>query len=283
MKPQNTISKVVLALCLTLLLTISTFQAVRAGTNGQQLRINNVCYAQSVRVIGDNQNGERKDVSFAADPNKCVTVETRNWWWKGTVYVTANYPDTTYQRVITNVPRQQQNSDWWDVTIPSLSNITLRGYEWVKVNVKYGSFDNDPNNNYYSAVYRKYSNRLVDTSYYRTDCSGFVSYAWNLGKSYDTVELGKSATSISYSNLQPGDIVNNKQSGANGHVIIFLRWKDKSNNEFWAYEESYGQGTVVSTIRLVVDNNGTITALQKLYGSNFSTYGRGPWYAQRKP
>jgi len=265
-----------------LLIATTISQPAFAGTNGQQLRLSNVCYAQSVRVIGSNQNGKWTDITFSVNPNQCGNVELKGWWWKGTVYVTVFYPDTTYQRVITNVP-QHQNTDWWTVTIPTIPDSVRRGYEWVKNNVKYGSFDNDPNNDYYSAIYQKYSNRPKDSTYYRTDCSGFVSYAWNLGKSYDTVGLSKFAKSIAYSDLQPGDIVNNNQSGIYGHVILFVRWINKNTLEFWAYEESGGQGTVLSTMRLVVDKNGKIIELQKQYGGTFSTYGNGPWYAQRKP
>jgi hypothetical protein len=281
MNIQKQIVRIVLVFCLVSLLALSAHQIASAGTNGQQLRFYNFCYAQSVRIIGSNNNGDRVDKTFSTDASQCNTAELKGWWWKGTVYVTVFYPDTTYQRVITNVP-QQQNTDWWGVTIPTIPDVVLRGYKWVKVNVKYGSFDNDPSNDYYSADYQKYSNRPKDTSYYRTDCSGFISYAWNLGTSKDTVGLGTYAKDIAYSGLQPGDIINNKQSGVNGHVILFVRWTDKNNNEFWAYEDSYGQGTVLSTIRLVVDNNGNITALKKL-GASFYTYGNGPWFAQRKP
>lgn len=283
MKTQTTLSRLILALCIALLFALSMPYHAFAGTNGQQLRIKNICFAQSVRVIGYNQEDKRRDISYSADPNRCVTIETNRWWWKGTVYVTVFYPDTTYQMVLTNVPKQQNNSDWWDVSIPTLHETVVRGYKWVKINVKYGSFDNDPNNDYYSVERNKYSNRPEDNTFYRTDCSGFVSYAWNLGKSLDTVGLGKMAKAILYSDLQPGDIINNNQSGRYGHVLLFVRWIDKNNLEFWAYEESGEQGTVLSTMRLVVDKNGKITELKKQYGGQFSTYGKAPWYAQRKP
>jgi len=277
----RTIGFVVMALALAAFLLTSTTPAM-AGSNGQQLRIS-VCYAQSIRIIGSNQYGDRRDISYNADPTKCVTIETKNWWWKGTLRITINYPDTTYEYVGTIVPINQKDSDWWNVTVKPLPDSVLRGYIWVKGNVRYGSFDNDPNNDYYSAVEKKYSNRPLNSTYYRTDCSGFVSYAWNLGKSLDTVALGKMAKSISYSELQPGDIINNNQAGKYGHVILFVRWIDKNNLEFWAYEESGGEGTVLSTMRLVVDKDGKIIELRKKYGSKFSTYGNAPWYAQRKP
>ncbi len=274
------ILRMVLLVSLVCLLALSINRPVLAGTNGQQLRIN-VCYAQSIRIIGSNQNGQRQDISYNTNPDKCVTIETTKWWWKGTLRITVNYPDTTYQYVGTIVPINQKDSDWWNITIKPLPAPILRGYVWIKNNVKYGSFDKDPNNDYYSAVDKKYSNRPLNSTYYRTDCSGFVSYAWNLEKSLDTVALGKIAKSISYIDLQPGDIINNNQAGAYGHVILFVRWIDKSNLEFWAYEESGGQGTVLSTMRLVVDKNGKIIELKKQYGSTFSTYGNAPWYAQK--
>lgn len=291
MKSVNRYTRFIVMASVLVALLLASATPAPAGSNGQQIRVNNVCYAQSVRIIGDNQDHKRQDKSYTADPNNCITIETKDWWWRGTVYVTAIYPDTTYQRVITNVP-PQQNTNWWDVTIPTISNVVLRGYTWVQKPVVYGivfnnGVDPNPDDNYYSAVKDKYSRSVKDNSYYRTDCSGFVSYAWNLDTSKDTVELGRYAEDIkSYSDLQPGNIINNKQSGAYGHVILFVRWIDKNNNEFWAYEESGGQGkTVLSTIRLVINNKGQIVELKKLNskGDSFYSYGNGPWFAQRKP
>lgn len=279
---STTFSQFCLTLCLIFVLLLAFPSPAFAGARGQQLRIKNVCFADSVRVIGSNQDYKRADVSFRADPNKCINIETKGFWWLNTVVINVYYPDTTYQRALTNVPIKQDNSDWWEVSIPSLPESVIRGYKWVKLNVRYGSFDNDPNNDYYSVERNKYSNRPEDSTFYRTDCSGFVSYAWNMGKSLDTVGLGKTAKAIAYADLQPGDAINNNQAGKYGHVILFVRWIDKNNLEFWAYEESYGQGTVLSTMRLVVDKNGKITELKKLYNGKFSTYGNGPWYAQRK-
>ncbi|MCK9621344.1 MAG: hypothetical protein M0R47_12500 [Methylobacter sp.] len=66
------------------------------------------------------------------------------------------------------------------------------------------------------------------------DCSGFISYAWQTGNYYTTVSLPRLeiSTSVSWSDLAPGDIVNKAGShvrlvesispGANGRVVTVI-------------------------------------------------------------
>ena len=61
---------------------------------------------------------------------------------------------------------------------------------------------------------------------YRADCSGFVSMAWGLPAQGlqvpNTVSLTQYATTLnSLDQLQPGDAINNRQWGNNGHVVLF--------------------------------------------------------------
>lgn len=64
------------------------------------------------------------------------------------------------------------------------------------------------------------------------DCSGLVSRAWRLPRSYSTRELPDLCTPLdSYSDLQPGDILNRH----NRHVLIFARWSD-DGKKLYAYE-----------------------------------------------
>ena len=68
---------------------------------------------------------------------------------------------------------------------------------------------------------------------YRRDCSGFVSMAWKLGRSYTSRTIHKVAVRIPLAHLQPGDAVHTP-----GHVAIFVRWKNKARGLYVAMEES---------------------------------------------
>ena len=60
---------------------------------------------------------------------------------------------------------------------------------------------------------------------YRTDCSGYVSMAWNLSSSKTTWTLPDVSRRITKEDLQPGDVLikNNPADPVNGsHVVIFL-------------------------------------------------------------
>lgn len=68
---------------------------------------------------------------------------------------------------------------------------------------------------------------------YRQDCSGFVSMAWNLGRSYTTRSISSRATRIGVSQLRRGDAVLIR-----GHVSLFGGWKNRRAREYWAFEET---------------------------------------------
>jgi len=68
---------------------------------------------------------------------------------------------------------------------------------------------------------------------YRRDCSGFVSMAWGLKKSYTTRTISKRARRIRISSLRPGDAVLTR-----GHVSIFGGWKSKRKHTYYALEET---------------------------------------------
>jgi hypothetical protein len=69
---------------------------------------------------------------------------------------------------------------------------------------------------------------------YRQDCSGFVSMAWGLKRSYTTRTIARKARRISISSLKPGDAVLRRGR----HVSLFGGWKDKSRRLYWAYEQT---------------------------------------------
>lgn len=76
---------------------------------------------------------------------------------------------------------------------------------------------------------------------YRTDCSGFISMAWQLGTSYTTADFisggGKSSLIGSYSNLAPGDALVHR-SGGSGHIVLFLGWSDSAHTAACVLEEA---------------------------------------------
>jgi Repeat of unknown function (DUF5648) len=69
---------------------------------------------------------------------------------------------------------------------------------------------------------------------YRTDCSGFVSMSWGLGKSYVTWTLPQVSHQISKNELLPGDILLRPHH----HVVLFAGWADAGHTQYVAFEET---------------------------------------------
>lgn len=91
--------------------------------------------------------------------------------------------------------------------------VLTRGRSWVAKKVSYSQ----------SRYYRGY----------RRDCSGFVSMAWKLGRSYTTRSISSRARRIRISSLKPGDAVL-----VPGHVSLFVRWKNKRKGTYVAMEQT---------------------------------------------
>ncbi len=71
---------------------------------------------------------------------------------------------------------------------------------------------------------------------YRRDCSGMVSMAWNLKRSYTSRTIGSVSMRIAKSKLRPGDAIH-----TSGHVAIFGGWANRSHTKYIALEQS-GRG-----------------------------------------
>jgi len=71
---------------------------------------------------------------------------------------------------------------------------------------------------------------------YRRDCSGMVSMAWKLKRSYTSRTLGAVARRVSKSKLRPGDAIHTP-----GHVAIFGGWANRAHTKYIALEQS-GRG-----------------------------------------
>ena len=68
---------------------------------------------------------------------------------------------------------------------------------------------------------------------YRRDCSGFVSMAWKLGRSYTSRTIHAVATRVPLAKLRPGDAVHTP-----GHIALFVKWANKAHTRYVAMEES---------------------------------------------
>jgi hypothetical protein len=118
-------------------------------------------------------------------------------------------------------------------------------------------------------------NQGAYTDGYRQDCSGFVSMAWGLPTSAVTGTLPQySNTLSSKDDLRPGDTINNRQVGNNGHVVLFVQWTNKEQGKFIAYEENGGWGKTLQTNLTLVWRNGSWDIPE--YPNH------SPWYLERK-
>ena len=83
-------------------------------------------------------------------------------------------------------------------------------------------------------------------TWWRTDCSGFVSATWSLAKSLDTDELAEGGSSGSrtwatkaWNALEPGDAINEPDD----HTAIFTGWLDAAETQFCVFEEVHAAYT----------------------------------------
>ncbi len=119
---------------------------------------------------------------------------------------------------------------------------------------------------------------------YRMDCSGFVSYAWQVqtpdGRTHspDGVTLANQFGSLlEFERLAPGDILSNMRYGNEGHVVIFVKWIEKGVS-FEAYEENGGENysrAVATKLTLQALKSGGLTIVE------YEEYAPGPYYAFR--
>lgn len=98
---------------------------------------------------------------------------------------------------------------------------------------------------------------------WRTDCSGFISMAWNLRDSKGRKISANTSSLWNYAvrftnvdDLQPGDAINSSlpggATGAANHVVLFVKWLNKTKHTFLVYQErGRAYGTVQSTKQLI--------------------------------
>ena len=79
---------------------------------------------------------------------------------------------------------------------------------------------------------------------YRQDCSGMVSMAWRLDRSYSSRTLEPHGIRISRDELQPGDMLLKYDYHAN----IFYKWANAEHTWYWALEQSGSVGHAVNRL-----------------------------------
>ena len=85
---------------------------------------------------------------------------------------------------------------------------------------------------------KKYSHRKNKTGY-RSDCSGFISYMWDIPltdkgglASLRTADWFKYSKPVSKEKLQSSDAI----LLPGKHVIMFDKWADKEHTFYWGYQ-----------------------------------------------
>jgi hypothetical protein len=148
-----------------------------------------------------------------------------------------------------------------------------RGMEWVAAKVPYcQSANHEPDgDSACAATCERPDNPAWDP--YRSDCSGFLSWAWGLPPpGHTTATLAPFDTSVSAvieaAELAPGDAINNDT-----HTMLFVGWTTAAMNEAQFMEEPgcsssqpYARevtaGVAISGHSVTVDGYGVFTAIR---------------------
>lgn len=84
---------------------------------------------------------------------------------------------------------------------------------------------------------------------YRQDCSGFVSMAWKLKRSYTTRTIHARTKRVKIRNLRVGDAV-----WKPGHISIFGGWKNKKKRQYYALEQTTWGSHAKKRVRTIPRN-----------------------------
>jgi hypothetical protein len=251
MNKINGISKFIMILVVLTGLFVFPAANVEAGTNGQHLRIA-ACNAVRVVIKGTNSTGTSVTYTLNKSATACGFTSIPSLWWKGKLTATAYYNVTTEyllykgESVSVTVPTQQSNSNYYAVTIATPSQrdwMLWRAQTWVTDHVAY--------------------NQSSTHDGYRQDCSGYVSFVWQLTKPGTSPNgISSYANQIPFDSLKPGDVLNNPST----HTMLFVKWVDQSAGTFVADQESNPKtGTQQITLTL---NKSTGQVIQ----NSFYTY-----------
>ncbi|GIG11265.1 hypothetical protein [Catellatospora coxensis] len=76
---------------------------------------------------------------------------------------------------------------------------------------------------------------------WRTDCSGYVSMAWELGRNHWTGDLHQVGERVDFADMRPGDMLlyhNRSRPRDGSHVVLFERWVGEPGGDFVMYEQT---------------------------------------------
>ncbi|MBC3985531.1 VCBS repeat-containing protein [Streptomyces sp. AC536] len=101
-----------------------------------------------------------------------------------------------------------------------------------------------------SVPYSQNAKHTNEYGTYRTDCSGYVSMTWGLpAPGPNTVGLLDFSSAITKADLKTGDVLLDAQGDSNTrHVVLFDKWVNDAQSEYWGYEQAGGTGTVYRKI-----------------------------------
>ncbi|MFE0579280.1 FG-GAP-like repeat-containing protein [Streptomyces sp. NPDC058874] len=73
---------------------------------------------------------------------------------------------------------------------------------------------------------------------YRTDCSGFVSMAWDLDFQPATNTFASRGVTepITKAELKAGDALLDDDAGSAGHVVLFEKWANSGRTQYWGFD-----------------------------------------------
>ena len=169
----------------------------------------------------------------------------------------SNYGFNTMQPCNENNLNQKWSVNASTIIIPP-SNAVQRAKAWVDQRIPYS--------------------QVKSFQGYRQDCSGLVSMAWGLPISAVTSTLPKYAITLnSKDQLQAGDAINNRGIWNGGHVVLFVKWVNKAQGTFIAYEQNGGYGRAVQTT-LTLDSTPSGFNIREYTSNSIAR----PWYLERK-
>jgi len=160
-----------------------------------------------------------------------------------------------------------------DVDAMPVNQVVARGQLWVDAKVPYCQAANHQRD--YDTACPSTCTRPDNPDWdpYRSDCSGFVSWAWGLpapGRVTSTFAPFNTAVShaIQAMNLQPGDAVNNSE-----HMMLFVAWtmpgaeatfmEEPGCSSATPYAHEFTATVTLDAETIVVTHHGTFTAIRQ--------------------
>jgi hypothetical protein len=144
----------------------------------------------------------------------------------------------SYVLKVSAVSSPQANSQY---LLRAAVTAVSRAKEWVAAQMPYcqataGQYDSACK----ATCTRPAAASKPDWDVYRSDCSGYVSWAWGLAApGLTTSTLPSAFSAVAVQDLAPGDILLHQSNGGNdsGHTFLFEKWVDKAARKARILEE----------------------------------------------